>query len=113
MINFIKSGWKSLEQRRTLRCLTEQIDTNAIISLQVLQMQLKELLVKARSHRFWPTDIYLWRGWFGFQYGLAWRTRAISDIAYNCTGVQLVVDEVSINYLRGATSYLLLMNSIG
>ena len=84
--------------------LSEQIDTNAITLTPSAADAVKELLVKRDLTGYGLRIFISGGGCSGFQYGLALEDYVReSDLAYELHGVQLVVDEVSINYLRGAT----------
>ena len=84
--------------------LTEQIETNAITLTPNAAAAVKELLIKRELTGYALRIFISGGGCSGFQYGLALENNIReSDISYKLHGVQLVVDEVSINYLRGAT----------
>jgi iron-sulfur cluster assembly protein len=84
--------------------LTEQIDTDTITLTESAAVAVKELLVKRDLTGYGLRVFISGGGCSGYQYGLALENNIReNDITYELNGVQLVVDEVSINYMRGAT----------
>jgi len=83
--------------------LTDEIYTETISITPAAAEAVKELLAKRDLTGFGLRIFISGGGCSGFQYGLALEDNIReNDITYNVHGVQVVVDEVSINYLQGA-----------
>jgi iron-sulfur cluster assembly accessory protein len=83
--------------------LNEQIQTELVNVTPAAATAVQDLMTK-RSLTGYGLRIFIsGGGCSGFQYGLALEDNIReSDTAYEINGIQLVIDEVSINYLRGA-----------
>lgn len=82
----------------------EQIQTEGITITPSASQAVKELLEK-RNLTNYALRVYVsGGGCSGFQYGMALENNIREqDFRYSFDGVDVVVDEVSINYLHGAT----------
>jgi len=84
--------------------LVEQVNTDGITLTQPAAQAVKDLLTK-RSLEGHALRVFVsGGGCSGFQYGMALEGNIReNDLAFDFHGVKVVVDEVSIDYLRGAT----------
>ena len=83
--------------------LNEQIETDLVNITPAAAMAVQELMSKRELTGYGLRIFISGGGCSGFQYGLALEDNVReSDTAYQMNGVQIVIDEVSINYLRGA-----------
>lgn len=84
--------------------LVENIQTNAITITPTAAQAVRELLEKRNLEGYALRVFISGGGCSGFQYGMALEGNIReNDLSYESEGVKVVVDEVSINYLRGAT----------
>jgi len=84
--------------------LRENIQTNAITITPAAAQAVKELLEKRELEGYALRVFISGGGCSGFQYGMALEGNIReNDLSYEIDGVKVVVDEVSIDYLRGAT----------
>lgn len=83
--------------------LTEEIYTETITVTPAAANAVKELLAKRDLTGFGLRIFISGGGCSGYQYGLALEDNIReNDITYDMHGIQIVIDEVSINYLQGA-----------
>jgi iron-sulfur cluster assembly accessory protein len=84
--------------------LVENIQTNAISITPAAAQAVRELLEKRDLEGYALRVFISGGGCSGFQYGMALEGNIReNDLSYEIEGVKVVVDEVSIDYLRGAT----------
>lgn len=84
--------------------LAEQIDAEKITLTPTAAQAVIDLLEKRNLSGYALRVFVSGGGCSGFQYGMALENQIREqDLTYEMNGVKLVVDEVSINYLRGAT----------
>lgn len=84
--------------------LVENIQTNAITITPTAAQAVRELLEKRNLEGYALRVFISGGGCSGFQYGMALEGNIReNDFSYETEGVKVVVDEVSIDYLRGAT----------
>ena len=83
--------------------LNEQIQTELVNVTPAAASAVQDLIDK-RSLAGYGLRVFIsGGGCSGFQYGLALEDNIReSDTVYDINGIQLVIDDVSINYLRGA-----------
>jgi len=84
--------------------LADQIQTE-IITLTPSAVQAVQELLRKRNLEGYALRVFVsGGGCSGFQYGMALEGNVRpEDLSFEFDGVQVVVDEISINYLRGAT----------
>lgn len=84
--------------------LLEQTQTDQITLTEAAAQAVQELMARRNLEGYALRVFISGGGCSGFQYGMALegRTRE-QDLVFEAYGVKVVVDEVSINYLRGAT----------
>ena len=84
--------------------LTEQIQTNQITLTTAAAEAVRDLLNKRNLEGYALRVFVQGGGCSGFQYGMALEGKIREqDLTFDHHGVKVVVDEVSINYLDGAT----------
>ena len=84
--------------------LRENIQTNAISITPAAAQAVRELLEKRELEGYALRVFISGGGCSGFQYGMALEGNIReNDLTYETEGVKVVVDEVSIDYLRGST----------
>jgi len=84
--------------------LVENVQTNAISITPAAAQAVRELLEKRNLEGYALRVFISGGGCSGFQYGMALEGNIReNDFSYDTQGVKVVVDEVSIDYLRGAT----------
>lgn len=83
--------------------LNEQLETELVNVTPAAAGAVQELMTKRNLTGYGLRIFISGGGCSGFQYGLALEDNVReSDMAYEVNGVKIVIDEVSINYLRGA-----------
>jgi iron-sulfur cluster assembly protein len=83
--------------------LNEQLETELVNVTPAAASAVQELMTKRNLTGYGLRIFISGGGCSGFQYGLALEDNVReSDMAYEVNGVKIVIDEVSINYLRGA-----------
>jgi len=83
--------------------LNEQTNTELVTVTPAAAQAVNDLLAKRNLTGYGLRVFISGGGCSGFQYGLALEDQIRpSDITYEMNGIQVVIDEVSINYLRGA-----------
>ncbi len=83
--------------------LNDQTQTDLVTVTPAAAQAVNELLAKRNLTGYGLRVFISGGGCSGFQYGLALEDQIRpSDITYEMNGIQVVIDEVSINYLRGA-----------
>lgn len=84
--------------------LTEQIQSETVSLTPTAVQAVRDLLAKRNLDGYALRVFISGGGCSGFQYGMALEQNIRDeDLIYDYGDVKLVVDEVSINYLRGAT----------
>lgn len=84
--------------------LLEQTQTTQITITEAAAQAVKELLAKRNLEGYALRVFISGGGCSGFQYGMALEDKIReNDLVYNQHGVQVVVDEISIDYLNGST----------
>jgi iron-sulfur cluster assembly accessory protein len=84
--------------------LLEQVQNDQITLTPTAAQAVRELLEKRNLSGYALRVFVSGGGCSGFQYGMALEGNVRDeDLSFEHDGVQVVVDEVSINYLRGAT----------
>lgn len=84
--------------------LVDNIQTDAISLTPAAAQAVHELLAKRNLEGYALRVFISGGGCSGFQYGMALEGNIReNDLSYEIEGVKVVVDEVSIDYLRGAT----------
>jgi iron-sulfur cluster assembly protein len=84
--------------------INEQIQDDQITLTPAAATAVRDLLEKRNLTGYALRVFISGGGCSGYQYGMALEGNVReNDLAYEFDGVKLVVDEVSINYLRGAT----------
>lgn len=84
--------------------LNEQIQTETISLTPAAAQAVSDLLAKRNLEGYALRVFISGGGCSGYQYGMALENNIREqDLKFSQHGVQLVVDEVSIDYLRGAT----------
>lgn len=84
--------------------LTDQVNTDRITVTSAAAEAVQELLTKRELDGYALRVFVSGGGCSGFQYGMALENNIRDqDNVYEMHDVKVVVDEVSINYLRGAT----------
>lgn len=84
--------------------LAEQVDTDKITLTPAAAQAVIDLLEKRNLTGYALRVFVSGGGCSGFQYGMALEEHIRdADLIYEMNGVKLVVDEISVNYLRGAT----------
>ena len=82
----------------------EQIDTQMVILTPAASSAVKELLAKRNLDNYALRVYVQGGGCSGFQYGMALEGKIRDqDFIFDQNGVKVVVDEISIEYLNGAT----------
>jgi iron-sulfur cluster assembly accessory protein len=83
--------------------LNEQIQTELVNVTPAAASAVQDLMTKRNLTGYGLRVFISGGGCSGFQYGLALEDNIReNDTAYDINGIQIVIDEVSINYLRGA-----------
>ncbi len=83
--------------------LNEQLETELVNVTPAAASAVQDLMTKRNLTGYGLRIFISGGGCSGFQYGLALEDNVReSDMAYEVNGVKIVIDEVSINYLRGA-----------
>lgn len=83
--------------------LNEQLETELVNVTPAAAGAVQELMTKRNLTGYGLRIFISGGGCSGFQYGLALEDNVReNDMAYEVNGVKIVIDEVSINYLRGA-----------
>jgi iron-sulfur cluster assembly protein len=84
--------------------LAEQINADTITLTPAAAQAVIDLLEKRSLSGYGLRVFVSGGGCSGFQYGMALENQIReTDLTYEMNGVKLVVDEISINYLRGST----------
>lgn len=84
--------------------LTEQIQTDTVNLTPMAAHAVSDLLAKRNLEGYALRIFISGGGCSGYQYGMALENNIREqDLKFTQHGVQLVIDEVSIDYLRGAT----------
>jgi iron-sulfur cluster assembly accessory protein len=84
--------------------LTDQVQTNEITVTASAADAVRDLLDKRNLDDYALRIFISGGGCAGFQYGMALDNNIReTDLSFEMNGVNVIVDEVSINYLRGAT----------
>ena len=84
--------------------LPEQVQIESISLTPHAAQAVRELLAKRNLQGYALRVFVSGGGCSGFQYGMALEENPReTDNSYECEGVKLLVDEISIDYLRGAT----------
>ena len=84
--------------------LAEQVDIDKVTLTPAAAQAVLDLLEKRDLTGYALRVFVSGGGCSGFQYGMALENQfRDADLTYEMNGVKLVVDEISINYLRGAT----------
>ncbi len=84
--------------------LLEQTQTDQITITEAAALAVSELLTKRNLEGYALRVFVAGGGCSGFQYGMALEGNIRdTDLVYNQHGVQVVVDEISIDYLNGST----------
>ena len=84
--------------------LAEQVDIDKVTLTPAAAQAVLDLLEKRNLTGYALRVFVSGGGCSGFQYGMALEDHIReSDLTYEMNGVKLVVDEISINYLSGAT----------
>ena len=84
--------------------LTEQVQTELISLTPAAAQAVNDLLTKRNLEGYALRVFISGGGCSGYQYGMALENNIREqDLKFTQHGVQMVVDEVSIDYLRGAT----------
>ncbi len=84
--------------------LIDQAQTEKVILTSTAADAVRDLLAKRNLAGYALRVFVSGGGCSGFQYGMALENNIRpTDSSYEFDGVQVVVDEISINYLRGAT----------
>jgi len=84
--------------------LAEQVDIDKVTLTPAAAQAVLDLLEKRNLTGYALRVFVSGGGCSGFQYGMALEDHIReSDLIYEMNGVKLVVDEISINYLSGAT----------
>jgi len=84
--------------------LAEQVDIDKVTLTPAAAQAVLDLLEKRNLTGYALRVFVSGGGCSGFQYGMALENQfREADFTYEMNGVKLVVDEISINYLRGAT----------
>jgi len=84
--------------------LLEQTHTTSIALTPSAAQAVRELLARRNLEGYTLRVFVSGGGCSGFQYGMALENNVRdTDLTYECEGVQVVVDEISIDYLNGAT----------
>jgi iron-sulfur cluster assembly accessory protein len=84
--------------------LSEPVQTEQITLTSAAAAAVGDLLAKRNLQGYALRVFISGGGCSGYQYGMALEANIREeDLAYEYNGVKVVVDEVSINYLRGAT----------
>jgi iron-sulfur cluster assembly protein len=83
---------------------TELVQTDLVSLTPAAADAVRDLLAKRNLENFGLRIFISGGGCSGFQYGLALEDNIRdNDLTYEMNGVRMVVDEVSIDYLRGAS----------
>jgi len=84
--------------------LIDQTKTDSVTLTSAAAQAVKDLLIKRELPDYALRVFVTGGGCSGFQYGMALENNIRpTDVTYETDGVRLVVDEVSIEYLEGAT----------
>jgi iron-sulfur cluster assembly accessory protein len=84
--------------------LAEQTQTDSIILTSTAAQAVRELLEKRNLEGYALRVFVSGGGCSGFQYGMALEGNIReNDLSWDYDGVKVVVDEISIDYLRGST----------
>ena len=84
--------------------LTDQVNTDQLIVTSSAAEAVQELLTKRDLDGYALRVFVSGGGCSGFQYGMALENNIRDeDNVYEMNDIKVVVDEISINYLRGAT----------
>jgi iron-sulfur cluster assembly protein len=84
--------------------LVEQIDLNQVTLTSAAASAVSELLAKRELEGYALRVYVAGGGCSGYQYGMALEGNIRdNDLVFEQHGVRLVVDEISIDYLKGAT----------
>jgi iron-sulfur cluster assembly accessory protein len=84
--------------------LLEQVQNDQITLTSAAAQAVRELLEKRNLTGYALRVFISGGGCSGYQYGMALEgNKREEDLSFEQDGVEVVVDEVSINYLRGAT----------
>jgi iron-sulfur cluster assembly protein len=84
--------------------LIEQVQQDQVTLTSAAALAVHELLEKRNLPDMALRVFVSGGGCSGFQYGMALEDKIReTDLVYEMGGVKMVVDEISINYLRGAT----------
>jgi len=84
--------------------LKEQVQQDHVTLTSAAALAVQELIEKRNLPEMALRVFVSGGGCSGFQYGMALEDKIReSDLVYELSGVKMVVDEISINYLRGAT----------
>lgn len=84
--------------------LLEQTQTGQITITEAAAQAVNDLLTKRNLEGYALRVFISGGGCSGFQYGMALEDKIRdNDLVYNQHGVQVVVDEISIDYLNGST----------
>jgi iron-sulfur cluster assembly accessory protein len=83
---------------------TELVQTDLVLLTPAAADAVRDLFVKRNLENYGLRIFISGGGCSGFQYGLALEDNIHeNDLTYEMNGVRMVVDEVSIDYLRGAS----------
>lgn len=85
--------------------MTNAVETNAVQLTPAAAEIIRQLLAERNLDESYALRLYLaGRTCSGWQYGMALDNNpAETDLIFECEGVRLLVDDQSIEYLRGAT----------
>ena len=84
--------------------LIEQAQVNTVTLTPTAAQAVKELLIKRNLEGYALRVFVSGGGCSGFQYGMALEEKIRDqDFVHEFDGVDVVIDEISINYLQGAT----------
>ncbi len=84
--------------------LADNVQTDTIILTDTATQAVRELLDKRNLQGYALRVFVSGGGCSGFQYGMALEGNIRpTDLSWDYEGVKVVVDEISINYLRGCT----------
>jgi len=84
--------------------LVEQVQTDSITLTPAAAEAVNDLLTKRNLTGYALRVFVSGGGCSGFQYGMALENQIRdTDLSYEMHGVKVVIDEISIDYLRGAT----------
>ena len=84
--------------------LIDKVQTDSIVLTSTAAQAVRELLEKRNLEGYALRVFVSGGGCSGFQYGMALEGNIReNDLSWDFEGVKVVVDEISIDYLRGAT----------